>query len=150
MHWEYELTYFASLKAPLVVGHGPFGQRVVAEVTGGRCEGERIRGTILTGGADWLLLGPDGWARLDVRAQVVTDDGAAIYLSYFGLLEMNDKVRRALEENVPTDYADQYFRTQPRFETGDPRYAWLNQACFAAEGRLLAGPGVEYRVYRIT
>jgi len=68
VNWEYELTYRAMLKAPLIVGPGPFGQRVVAEVRGGRCEGKRIRGTILTGGADWLLIGPDGWGRLDVRA----------------------------------------------------------------------------------
>jgi len=80
----------------------------------------------------------------------VTDDGAPIYLSYFGLLEVKDKVRRALEENAATDYADQYFLTQPRFETGDTPYVWVNQACFVVEGRLIAGPGVEYRVYRIT
>ncbi|MGO9431725.1 DUF3237 domain-containing protein [Rhodoblastus sp.] len=49
---------------------------------------------------------------------------------------------------LSTDYGDQYFRTTPRFETGDPRYAWLNQSVFVAEGRI--GPGkVEYKVYRV-
>jgi hypothetical protein len=49
-----------------------------------------------------------------------------------------------------TDFADQYFRTTPRFETGDSRYAWLNQSVFVGEGRLYPGFGVEYRVYRLT
>jgi hypothetical protein len=150
MHLEYEFTYHATLKEPVTVGAGPYGTRLVFEVTGGSVEGPRLKGQILTGGADWLLVGPDGWGRLDVRAQVVTDDGAAIYLSYFGILEMNEAVQRASAEASGTDYGDQYFRTSPRFETGDPRYAWLNHTVFVAAGHLRPGRIVEYRVYRVT
>ncbi len=150
MQLEYEFSYHATLKEPLAVGTTPYGNRMVFEVTGGSFEGKRLRGKVLTGGADWLLVGPDGWGRLDVRAQFVTDDGAAIYVSYYGLLEMNDNLQRATSEAKGTDYADQYFRTAPRFETGDPRYAWLNQTLFVAEGRVRPGPAVEYRVYRVT
>jgi len=124
--------------------------RIIYEVVGGRADGPRFSGRVLTGGADWLLVGPDGWGRLDVRAQFVTDDGAAIYASYVGLLEMNDKVQQAIASGSSTDFGDQYFRTNPRFETGDPRYAWLNQTFFVGEGRIIAGPGVEYRLYRVT
>jgi len=88
MNLEFEFSYQANLKEGLPVGAGPYGNRLVVEVTGGRVEGKRLRGKILSGGGDWLLVGPDGWARLDVRAQFVTDDGAAIYVSYFGILEM--------------------------------------------------------------
>jgi hypothetical protein len=41
-----------------------------------------------------------------------------------------------------------YFMTQPRFETGDPRYGWLNRVVAVAEGRLLPN-AVEYRVYEL-
>ncbi len=148
MNLEYEFTYLANLKPPVQIGAGPFGPRSFFEVTGGTLEGKRLRGKILTGGGDWLLGGSDGFARLDVRAQFMTDDGAAIYCSYFGIIEMSDKVANALASGAKTDYPDQYFRTAPRFETGDPRYAWLNQSVFVAEGRV--GPGyVEYKVYRV-
>jgi hypothetical protein len=150
MNLEYEFTYHATLKEPVAVGPGPYGTRLFFEVTGGRCDGERLRGNVLTGGGDWLLVGPDGWGRLDVRAQFLTDDGAAIYLSYYGVLEMNEKVQQATAGAGRTDYGDQYFRTNPRFETGDPRYAWLNHTLFIAEGRVLPGPAVEYRVYRVS
>ncbi len=150
MQLEYECTYHATLKQPVVVGPTPYGTRMIFEVTGGSFEGKRLRGKVLTGGGDWLLVGADGWGRLDVRAQFVTDDGAAIYLSYYGLLEMNEKVQHATAGTTGTDYGDQYFRTNPRFETGDPRYAWLNQTLFVAEGRVLPGSAVEYRVYRLT
>jgi len=149
MDLEYEFTFHATLKDPVPVGAGPYGTRLVIEVTGGRLDGKRLKGKVLTGGADWLLVGSDGWGRVDVRGQFLTEDGAAIYAAYTGLLEMNEKVQRALSSGGSTDFGDQYFRTSPRFETGDPRYGWLNHALFVAEGRMLPH-AVEYKVYRVT
>lgn len=148
---EYELTYQVPLKPGAEIGSGPFGQRMFVEATGGTVEGKRLRGRFFGGGGDWLLIGPDGFGRLDVRAQIETDDGAKIYVSYVtGLLEMTPGIQAALGGDAGTDYGDQYFRTNPRFETGDPRYAWLNQSLFVAEGRVLKGLIVEYKVYRLT
>lgn len=36
------------------------------------------------------------------------------------------------------------------WETGDDRYAWMTQALWVGEGRVLPGPAVEYRLYRVT
>ena len=147
---EYEFTYRASLKPPLEVGTGPYGARLFFEVIEGSFEGKRLSGKILGGGGDWLLAGADGFGRLDVRAQFLTNDGAALYLVYYGLLEMNAKLMAAVADTkVGTDYGDQYFRTNPRFETGDARYAWVNQTLFVAAGHFLPGRAVEYKVYRV-
>jgi hypothetical protein len=62
---------------------------------------------------------------------------------------MNEKMQAAMAAGQGTEFGDQYFRTTPRFETGDERYAWLNQAVFVSEGRIYPGLGVEYRVYRV-
>ena len=149
MNFEFEFTLVAALKAPVEIGAGPFGVRTFYEVSSATVEGKRIKGKGLTGGGDWILIGSDGFGRLDVRAQLLTEDGVSIYAYYPGLLELNQKVGEALATGGSTDYADQYFRTTPRFECGDPRYAWLNQSLFVAEGRF--GPSmVEYKVYRIT
>ena len=147
---EYVGTYDAHLKAPLQAG-GPFGSRMIFEVVGGSfsaASGER--GTLLTGGADWLLVGPDGWGRLDVRAQVQMADGAILYVQYYGLIEMNDTVMSALQNGTATSFDQQYFRTTPRFETSDPRYVWLQQGVFVGQGRIIEGVGVEYNVFRVT
>jgi len=148
MDFGFEFMLAATLKPPVEIGAGPFGVRRYYEVIDGTVEGKRIKGKVLTGGGDWLLIGADGFARLDVRAQFVTEDGASIYATYPGLLELNQKVGEALASVGMTDYGDQYFRTTPRFETGDPRYTWLNQSLFVAEGRVGAGK-VEYKVYRV-
>lgn len=150
MNLEPEFTYDANLEPALVPGAGPYGTRMVMTVIGGQVKGERISGSLVGAGADWAVIGPDGWARLDVRAQVQTDDGAVIYVSYGGLLELTEKVMAAVSSGtVGTEFEDQYFRTTPRLETGDERYAWVNQTLFVARGRMIPS-GVEYEVYRVT
>lgn len=142
------MEYHATLKAPMVIGTGPFGTRQIFDVTGGEFHGPRLRGRILPSGADWLLIGSDGVGRLDVRATLETDDGALIYLSYFGVLHLNEEVMQKVADGGTTEYGDTYFFTQPRFETGDPRYAWLNGIAALAQGKV-APQRVDYRVYQV-
>lgn len=147
---ELEFEFDAQLKPPVTIGPGPFGTRIYFEAIQGTVTGRRLSGRVLSGGGDWILIGPDGWGRLDVRAQLETSDGAFILISYCGVLELNETVQAALQSGGETRYEDQYFRTTPRLETGDPRYAWANQAVFVGEGRFCHGPGVQYRVLRVT
>src|SRR5260370_29244683 len=67
------------------IGPVPAGyQRRVVFVTGGGFEGERLRGTVLPGGGDFLMMRPDGAMHLDVRLVLETDKGEMIYMSYVG------------------------------------------------------------------
>jgi hypothetical protein len=147
MKLVHEFTLRASLKQPLTIGAGPIGTRVYYEVTGGEVIGERVRGKIL-GGGEWALIGPDDFVRPDVRLQVETHDGAFLYIQYVGLLEWNDTVQSSLANGKGTEYGDQYFFTNPRIETGDERYAWVNTTFFIGEGHMLPNNSVEYRVSR--
>jgi Protein of unknown function (DUF3237) len=134
---------------PLFVGTGPLGVRVVGGVATGTVSGPRINGTIVGPGADWMLIGPDGFGRVDVRLQIETDDGAVVFLRYEGLIELNALSSAALvDAGAETAWDDQYFRTTPRFETGDDRYAWLNRTTFVARGRVTRD-GLEYEVFRV-
>ena len=90
MELAHEFTFTAELNEAVPVGPGPFGTRRIREVLGGEVTGERIHGRVGTGGADWVLVGPDGWGRLDVRLTIHTDDNAHIYVQYFGVIEYND------------------------------------------------------------
>ena len=132
---------------PIDVGECPNGMRTIFNIVGGNFEGARLQGKIL-GGADWLLIAADRVGRIDVRATLETSDGARIYVQTFGVVVMNDKVMSSLQEGTPTEYGDTYFMTQPRFETGDKRYEWLNRVVAVAEGRACRH-GVEYRVFEL-
>lgn len=144
----YEFSFDAQLVPPLDMGATPRGQRMYFEVGEGEVRGERLRGRLLSGG-DWLLVGPDGFGRLDVRAQIQTHDGAYLYVHYHGVLEMNAAVGAALQNGSGTAFEDAYLRTSPVLETGDPRYAWVNQCLFVGAGHLLPGGRIEYHVYRV-
>jgi hypothetical protein len=148
MKLEYLMTYRADLKPPVEVGAGPFGTRSIFDVIGGTAEGPRLKGKLLASGADWLLVDADGIGYLDVRGTLETDDGAHIYVYYHGVLELSEKVLATVTGGEETDYGDTYFMTQPRFETGDPRYQWMNRIVAVAEGRVLPN-AVEYRVYQL-
>ena len=147
---ELEFEFHAKVKPPVVVGPGPHGMRMYFETIDGDVVGERVSGRVLGGGGDWFLVGPDGWGRLDARAQIETSDGAVIYASYAGPVEMNDVVQRAVESGGGTEFEDQYMRAAVVLETGDPRYAWVNYALFIYQGRFAPGAGVNARIYRVT
>lgn len=146
MRLEPLMTYSADLLPAVAVGPGPYGNRLVFEVSGGTFEGPRLRGRLLTGGGDWLLLDSEGIGHLDVRATFETHDGALIYVQYFGRLEVTDAVMAALGGQGETRFGDQHFFSQPRFETGDERYRWLNRVIAVGQGRVLPNR-VEYQVF---
>ncbi len=54
------------LEPPQDVGNTPHGVRRIYYVKGGTLEGPKLKGEVLPGGGDWLLLRPDGAGELDV------------------------------------------------------------------------------------
>ena len=149
----HEFTYHSVMSASREVGVGPYGQRQYYEMKSGVIEGPRLKGKLLGPGSDWMLVGADSFLRMDVRIQIETDDGAILCTHYFGPAEANQKLTQAFAASTPTEFSDQLIRFHWLLEAGDPRYAWVNQAVFVAEGRLCpAGPGMmgfEHRVYRV-
>lgn len=149
----HEFTYHALVGAPHDVGAGPFGHRRYYDVKSGVLDGLRLKGRQIGSGGDWMLVGVDGFMRMDVRIQIETDDGAIVCARYFGPTETNNATARAFAESKSTEYTDQANRSHWLLETGDLRYAWVNQSVFVGEGRLLPGGpnemGFEHRVYRV-
>ena len=134
--------------APVGVGTGPYGTRLISTASGGTFEGPRLQGRVLPNGGNWILVdGEDVW-HIDVRLLLETDEGARIYVQYKGILVLNQKMRDAIAGGGATGYGDGYFMIQPRFETGDPRYRWLNQVAAVGEGRFEPGI-VEYRILQL-
>jgi hypothetical protein len=123
------------------IGAVPLGTRVTAPIASGRFEGPRLRGTVLPGGGDWTLLRGDGVLELDLRLTLQTDDGALIHMMSFGLRHGPPEVIAALGRGESVDPSTYYFRTTPHFETGHPKYAFLNGLVTVSRGdRRPAGP----------
>ena len=62
----------------LKIGKCPLGERTLVPITGGEFEGPKIRGTVLSGGADRQLVREDGALLLNALYEMKTDDGAIL------------------------------------------------------------------------
>jgi hypothetical protein len=117
------------------MGPTPAGTRVIVTFADLACEGERLRANQrgpLAG--DWLAVGSDGTASLDIRFVLETDDAALIYVHALGRTDAREFARNG----GPMFLA-------PVFETTDSKYAWLNRAQAVAKG-FARGNDVEFEV----
>ncbi|WP_394760474.1 DUF3237 domain-containing protein [Phenylobacterium sp.] len=130
------------------IGAAPIGWRGIYPVDGGYFEGPKLRGKVLPSGADWVTRRSDGATLLDVRLGLLTHDGATIAMSYTGLFRIADTAAERYRRGEPVTYAESYVRTTPRFETGDPRYDWLNSILGVANGGP-PGSSPTYEVFAI-
>lgn len=126
----------------------PVGTRLTFVVKGGRFEGPRLRGQMLTGGGDWVSLGADGISRMDVRATLRTDDGVLIHYESHGILKFPADGRQRLARGERISFDESYVRPTPRFETSDERYAWLCGIVTVGYGEYRQGR-IDHRMYRI-
>ncbi len=126
----------------------PGGNRMIFTVTGGTVTGERLAGRLLPGGGDWVLLGSDRIARLDVRATVETDDGELIHLTNTGRTVLSDGAMSLIGSGERAEAGRIYSRSSPLFETGSERYAWLNGIVTVAVNEI-ALDRVGYRIFEV-
>ncbi len=134
--------------APQPLGATQAGEGRPVPVLGGTFEGERLRGTVLEGGSDWIMVRPDGTFVLDVRLVLQTDDGARIGMTYRGLRHGPADILEKVGRGEPVDSGSYYFRTSVVFATGAAKYDWLTKTIAVGTGhRTAAGP--VYDVFEI-
>ena len=83
----------------------------------------RCAGKVLNLGADWGLIDSKGVFNADTRYQLLTDDGAHIFIRTSGPAQADGRLHLRLQ-----------------FETGSAKYWWLNN--IIAVGILKAGDGI--------
>jgi uncharacterized protein DUF3237 len=127
---EFLMDIILDVAAPQILG-----TRRIVPVTGGTFEGPKLKGIALGGGADWILVRPDGVSELNVRVTLRTDDDQLIYLTYRGLL-------------FTPKGGEQYWRTTPIFETGAAKYDWLTKIIAVGVGKTVPGKAA-YSIYQI-
>jgi hypothetical protein len=135
---EFLMRITADLDAPQVLAETPLGTRLVLGLKGGSFEGPRLKGAMVPGGGDWVLMRRDGVAELDIRFTLRTDDGELICMNCAGIADIAPEVRKRIQQGEDMDPASYYFRTTPLFETGAAKYSWLNRLIAVGVGRRTA------------
>jgi uncharacterized protein DUF3237 len=139
------------LNPPQLVGPVLKGTRLISPFKNGLVKSDKINGKLVECSGDWGLIIDSTTFKVDSRATIETDDGALIYITYSGYSHSNAKTAALIGagkggELSPSDY---YFRTSVSFETGSPKYAWLNYVVAIGVGRFPAAGKVAFRIYAI-
>lgn len=115
------------------IGESDKGKRKYVPITGGQFEGKEIKGEVLSGGADWQLMRPDGVLEIKAIYSIRTDDGAVIAVDNRGVVDA---------------YGDsRYVRTTPAFQAPRGKYAWLNRRVFV--GSITPAPEGGFVIIRV-
>ena len=120
---EFALQLKVTLGDSYDVGDTQHGQRIVIPITGGTFEGPAIKGTIISGGADYQLANKAlNRTELEAIYSIKTDDGVYIHVRNRGIISSGKDA-----QGNPTFY----FKAAPQFEApADSKYAWLNNSLF--------------------
>ena len=122
---------------PVELGVTPVGSRLLIEMPEVVYEGERLSGRLAGPSAvDFLVLSESGVGAIDVRFVLRTDDDALIHVSYRGRSDHSQG------HGVLPLYS------APLFETGDPRYAWLNTVQAVGKG-IVRDAVIYYEIYEV-
>lgn len=132
----------------LNIGKTVLGRRRIAPILGGSFEGDRLRGQVLPGGADWVINRPDGAMAIDVRISLKTHDDALIYCTYQGVFKAGPEVMARFNRGELLDESEFRLRTHVRFETGAETYLWLNDLLAIGIGQQTAD-GPIYTIFEV-
>jgi len=125
VEFEYICSYWATLSPPEVIGPVSEGVRANFYVTSGEVSGPKMQGRLRPVGGDWLLIRTDGVGVLDVRATMELDNGAIIYTTYSGLLDLGPDGYNLFAHGTLPARID--LRIVPRYHTSHSDYLWLNR-----------------------
>ncbi len=119
---EFALQLRVTLGEMFSIEDTQHGRRTVIPITGGTFEGPELRGTIVSGGADYQLSNAEGRTELEAIYCIKTDDGTYIHVRNRGIIFHGKDT-----DGKPTFY----FKAAPQFEApAGSRYGWLNNALF--------------------
>ena len=140
---EFAMQLKVSLGETFSINNTQHGRRTVIPITGGTFEGPNIKGTIISGGADYQLANADGRSEIEAIYCIKTDDGVYIHVRNRGIIA-NSK-----DANGNPSF---YFRCAPQFEApADSKYGWLNNSLFLCAPSFSAGGfnGITLNVWRV-
>ena len=129
---EFAAKVRVELDTPMDVGLVPIGRRRIIPITGGAIDGPLLSAEILSGGADWQIVGNDGTAVIDTRYTARTADGSLIFLATQGFRHGPVEVLARIAAGQDVGRDEYYFRLTVGLESGAPELAWINRTVFVA------------------
>lgn len=153
---QHAFTLHVDLAPPQYFGKTSAGERRFIPITGGKIDGPKLKGTILSGGGDWNAVRDDGVVHVLAKYTIQAEDGTLINVHNGGYGRASQAVMTKVFGNDPSTGsladggASWYTKTCPRFEVQDGKHSWLNNTCFIGDLRPPTVPNhVVIEIYEI-
>lgn len=131
---DYAFDITVTLAAPVDFGLFAEGRRRFVPITGGRIDGPRLTGEVLTGGGDWQTIGSDGVTDIHAHYALRANDGTTIDIDNPGVRVASPEVIARLTAGEDVDPGLYYFRSTPRFTVRPGPHDWLRKSVFVGYG----------------
>jgi Protein of unknown function (DUF3237) len=135
-----------SVAAPVETGIVDGQTRRCIPIIGGTVSGF-YNGEVLSGGADWQIIAPDGTLDINARYMLRVSEGL-VEVESRGLRSGPPEVLAQLAAGQALDSANYYFRTAMRFRTAVPALSRLNHIIAISAGERLPD-AVRLTVYEV-
>ena len=132
------MTIFVTCAPSLDVGASTEGVLRVIPIVGGDFEGQNIKGTVVSGGADWNTSISDTVSHVFAKYLLKTDDGYYIAIENAGIIDNTNTTAK--------------IKTTPKFIVNkDSKYSWLNTGVYVGSLEGAKDPKylVEIHIYRM-
>lgn len=135
-----QLEFVCELKVTcdpgMTLGPTAHGLRLMVPITGGTFEGPKLKGVVLSGGADYQYSDREsGRTEIEAIYTIKTDDNVLIHFRNVGLSYIQEDLRDLMKKGEKFDLDKIYFRAAPKFEApNDSKYDWMNNAIFVCKG----------------
>jgi len=130
LHTRYVFTITARIGGVISAGDIGTGVRRIIPITGGDVKGKDVNGKVCAFGADFQIVRPNELIDLEAKYAIETDDGAVIYVENRGIRFGPVELVKRHNRGEAVDPSLIYFRTVPKFETGNAKYRWLMESLF--------------------
>ena len=114
---EFVYEALVDIAPTLMLERSPIGERRLIPILGGRFQGPRLCGSVMSGGADRQLIRDDGVRQLEAIYEMQTDDGVVISVR-----------NRVLIHGLPGQSRHAFSVVELTAPVGP--YGWLNQSVF--------------------
>ena len=129
-----KLEYIMTYQADLLPAQNINRDKVVwdAATTGGWVKDIwGNKGKLIPPSGDWMTVLPNGTLYQDVRATVLMEDGALLFVEYKGKVKWKAHVPEKIETGKPITWEDhEYFINSPTITTESKKYEWMNDVVF--------------------
>lgn len=112
------------------------GDILISPTTEGKFYGAELNGMVLPLGMGCTFTPYSGKNDIETRMLLQMNDGAKVLMEMQAYLDLDEEVEQRMINDKPVNASEYYYKGIVRFQTGDPKYRWLERKVCVCSGEI--------------